>query len=329
MDEIRAQGLKAFTERCRLEQIRCSGETNARGFPSKAQLESWIQQQVTGNDPQPQPLAVRTGLEAENFRRVAFCNANWPNLAGNREYVDSLNQCVEVVDGLQQAASFFCEAQYASASLFQFADLIGTRFPPWFQERSRLVRFLMEVHDAFRTRDPIATDKCWDITKQSTHAFRPSSMEARVLLWFYFEVQLLEIKVLRSCAKLFEVCPVPEVTGPCVSLPVCILGLIIAPNLLTGWQMLVGVAQFFCSQVSTQILRDIPCLIKNSASVSLDFYIEGDLKRRFNQPHGPSWWKSLAQTENSRQWMESVLRSEGLLLESEETMSAIRYGLKG
>lgn len=114
-----------------------------------------------------------------------------------------------------------------------------------------------------------------------------------------------------------------------VRLPLCfkLFQTIFVPHFLIfkAIEIPIDMVRFFTSEDPTQILQDIPCLIRKSASMSLYFHTEG--KELPNPPQDSPWQLSLPQTEKSRRWMESVLKSEGRLLEGTETREAIERGL--
>lgn len=269
-------------------------------------------------------------LKASSFRRVAFCNTKWPNLAGNDEHLDATNQFEEVLRDLERIISL-CEAQLADISvLTQLSVLTRSRLDANRYKQS-LIHFLTAVIDAFRNRHSIITNTSLDIGKKSSHEFRPSSVEARALLWFYSEARDLDFKLIRRCARLLEPYCVPEGRTFGISgkpFPFKLLETLFIPHfiILRAMEVPMDVVQFF-SQDPTQILQDIPCLIQNSSSISLYFHIESNLEELFNPPQDSSWQLSLSQNDKSRKWMESVLKSEGRLLECKETSEAIRRGL--
>lgn len=316
-----------FADRCRNEQVQATSGPNVSAFHRTAQLENWVREHVTSNDPQPQPRAAMSEIEASNFRRVAFCNTTWPNFEGNDEHLDATNQFEEVLRGLERTISFF-EAQLAENSLFtRLAALTKSRVNASRYKQS-FIQFLTAVIDAFRNRHPIVTKNISDIGKQSTDEFRPSSVEARALLWFYLESGHLDSKLIRSCARLLKPDGVPEGWTFDRAPPLFrILDTLFVPHLIfiRAIEVPIDVVQFL--QGPIQILQDIPYLIQNSASMSFYFYMESNLKEHFNLAHDSPWQLSLSQPEKSREWMESVLESEGILLECKETREAIRRGL--
>lgn len=193
MTDIRTRGLKEFVDRCRTEQVRGAGGPNVSGVPSAAQLENWVREHVTSNDPQPQPPASTRNREARSLRRVAFCNTKWPNLAGENEHLDAINQFDEVLRGLERTISL-TEARLADSDPFiKIAALTQSRVCRGAQS---LIRFLTTVIDAFHNRDTIIMNNSFDISQQTTDDFGPSSVEARALLWFYVKPRDLESKLI-------------------------------------------------------------------------------------------------------------------------------------
>jgi hypothetical protein len=329
MKDIRAQGLREFVDRCRVEQVRAAGGSDTGDFPTTAQIENWVQEHVASDYPQPQPPAAMWKLKAGNFKRVVFCETQWPNLADDDQHLGAINKFEEVSRGLERAISW-CEARIADNSPFK-------KLHVWTRSRlnktrymRNIIPFLRVVVDAFRSRRSVITNDSVECGNQSTEEFRPSSVEARALLWFYLEPRDLESKLIRRCARLLKTYGAPEGrTYAGANLFEKFFETLFVPHLIffRAIEVSIDIVQLLSSQDPTQILHDIPYLIRNSALISLHFHIEGSLERYSDSAGDSSYPLSQSQTEKRREWMEAVVKSEGLLLACKETRKAIDDGL--
>ncbi|KAH9234649.1 hypothetical protein K456DRAFT_1761812 [Colletotrichum gloeosporioides 23] len=175
LEEIKKTGLKDFFTQTMRQ--RCSdGRSGAHGESRQQTLREWIDTQVSEFGPLPRP-SRRKQSKIRHFKRVVFCDEQWPDIAGQ-----------------------FDRHSQLMASLVRPHDDTTSTVPRADAGLGQFLRAGLRANNRDATLDPSAEilTIVQDYIQQSRHVqvpFRESVLRARCLLWTLKDIGLCSTTV--------------------------------------------------------------------------------------------------------------------------------------
>ncbi|KAK6713086.1 hypothetical protein SNK05_007540 [Fusarium graminearum] len=287
--------------------------------------------------PIPPERSRATRPEIWHFSRVTLCNSQWPQFSDSTSRETPSRLLVETRQGLERTTQFLKSQDLPFAWA---AALINSRF--WFaRQEQALLRFVTSSlqaldHTMPRVVTPRNDAQLLDNLVYQLQAgifdFLPERLEARCFLWMFWEVLQLESKILSSCARLLNTWSCPENYAR-QETPLIIKALTL-PHiaLLVPWRLTFDLAEdiveYFLKKPPKFLPAAVRHLVMNSRSISLHYYIHGELSSYFD---GGTNRQNVEEPIDRLYlaWMELAMRSEGEIIDSELTRTQIGSLVEG
>ncbi|KAF6828969.1 nadp:d-xylose dehydrogenase [Colletotrichum plurivorum] len=222
LEDVRRTGLRKFFD----ESAPVRGACNTKDMKRtdaffEETMNAWIRRLKKELGPRPMAPIRHDRLRIKDFRRIAICNEQWPDLAKAVDMVDSsASRLRAVIQGLKRHAELLgTEKQPLDA----VASIIGSRCMGA-RARSEMRLFFQSIVRAYTDRQnlwlpgeaSLSLLEGYDRrTRDAKAQFNASVIRLRCLLWIYSETLVLNADLMRGCCGLFNHFTVPEGTKQC------------------------------------------------------------------------------------------------------------------
>ncbi|KAH7113170.1 hypothetical protein B0J13DRAFT_533936 [Dactylonectria estremocensis] len=329
LQDIESSGKRPFVENFTAQtnhQDDCSCPRRRGACITLQELQCRIISRVQGFVSSRPVSPGRQKSQIWDFSRVTSCRAQWPDVILHKKHQKAFKELHDSIAGNKRAIEWL-EAE--DVPFLKVAQFIKSRAGDGRLVEGQL-RFLKPMVQGFRCREPHLQNleeyaRVLSRYRRCVHEemvqFEAPSLEIRCLLWICGNILNIEADILHSCSVLLNHWSVPEghrrepapLFFKLFSLPHMVL-------LLPVWRLTIDVAEdaieLFDKKKPMHLPYGIRVMIVRSSSLSIQFYLDDHLGNFFS-----AYGLSMPLCQD---WMEAVIKSRGLELESASVYKDLR-----